>query len=209
MGKKSKALLLALCAVALVIVSVFSTVAYLTSQDSVTNTFTVGKVAITLDEQDVNGASSRVESNAYHLIPGTTYTKDPTVHVDAISESCYVFVKVENGIAAIEAPATSAPSDVLAYAPIADQISAHGWTALDGVQNVYYKEYTKSANAADRELVVFDEFKINGSVDGTTLDSYNGKTIIVTAYAVQSSGFSTAKAAWDATFGASSSSTGA
>lgn len=209
MGKKSKALLLALCAVALVIVSVFSTVAYLTSQDSVTNTFTVGKVAITLDEQDVNGASSRVESNAYHLIPGTTYTKDPTVHVDAISESCYVFVKVENGIAKIEAPATSGTSDVLAYAPIANQIRAHGWTALDGVQNVYYKVYTKSANAADRELVVFDEFKINGSVDGTTLDSYNSKTIIVTAYAVQSSGFSTAKAAWDATFGASSSSTGA
>ena len=129
MGKKTKALLLALCAVALVVTTVFSTMAYLTSNDSVTNTFTVGKVAITLDEADVtNNTSSRVKTNAYHLLPGNTYTKDPTVHVAANSEDSWIFVKVVNGIDAIEADE-----------PIAAQIEANGWTALTGVADVYYK----------------------------------------------------------------------
>ena len=48
-----KVLMIALCAVLLVSISVMGTMAYLTSQDTVTNTFTVGKVAINLDEADV------------------------------------------------------------------------------------------------------------------------------------------------------------
>lgn len=53
MKTRSKALLLSLCAVLLVAASVFGTMAYLTSNDSVVNTFTVGSVSITLDEADV------------------------------------------------------------------------------------------------------------------------------------------------------------
>ena len=48
-----KVLLLACSAVLLVCLSVGATLAYLTSNDTVVNTFTVGKVAITLDETDV------------------------------------------------------------------------------------------------------------------------------------------------------------
>ena len=184
MGKKTKALLLALCAVALVVTTVFSTMAYLTSNDSVTNTFTVGKVAITLDEADVtNNTSSRVKENAYHLLPGNTYTKDPTVHVAANSEDSWIFVKVDNQIANIEADPT-----------IAAQITAKGWTALDGVTGVYYKTYTK--NAAVEDLVVFENFKIKEDVNNTTLELYNGKTVVVTAYAIQKAGFDTAALAW-------------
>lgn len=54
MRTKTKALTLSLCAVLLVVTTVFATMAYLTSQDSVNNTFTVGKVEITLDEAQVN-----------------------------------------------------------------------------------------------------------------------------------------------------------
>ena len=52
--KKSKAILMALCAVLLVAASVMGTLAYLTSTDTVTNTFTVGNVQIKLDEAKVN-----------------------------------------------------------------------------------------------------------------------------------------------------------
>ena len=52
--KKVKVLLLSLCAVLLVAASVLGTLAYLTSQDTVVNTFTVGKVKTTLDEADVH-----------------------------------------------------------------------------------------------------------------------------------------------------------
>ena len=95
MKTKSKALLLTLCAVLLVAASVLGTMAYLTSTDTVTNTFTVGKVEITLDETDVtNPNGPRVKANSYKLMPGTTYTKDPTVTVKAGSEESYVRMKV-------------------------------------------------------------------------------------------------------------------
>ena len=95
MKTKSKALLLTLCAVLLVAASVLGTMAYLTSTDTVTNTFTVGKVEIKLDETDVtNPTGPRVTANSYKLMPGTTYTKDPTVTVKAGSEESYVRMKV-------------------------------------------------------------------------------------------------------------------
>ena len=100
MKTRSKALLLTLCAVLLVAASVLGTMAYLTSTDSVENTFTVGSVAITLDEAkvDENGTpvanADRVKSNEYKLLPGHTYTKDPTVTVEKGSESAYVRMKV-------------------------------------------------------------------------------------------------------------------
>lgn len=94
-----------LCAALLVGASVAGTMAYLTSHDQVVNTFTVGKVAITLDEAkvDVNGQyvtnhDNRVKANDYHLLPGLTYIKDPTVTVKQPSERAYVrmLVKVTN-----------------------------------------------------------------------------------------------------------------
>lgn len=100
MKTKSKALLLTLCAVLLVAASVMGTMAYLTSTDKVENTFTVGNVKITLDEAKVNTdgtpveGADRVKANEYKLLPGHTYTKDPTVTVKAVSESSYVRMKV-------------------------------------------------------------------------------------------------------------------
>ena len=100
MKTRSKALLLTLCAVLLVAASVLGTMAYLTSTDEVNNTFTVGKVKIELDEAKVGldgtpvEPAARVKSNEYKLMPGHTYTKDPTVTVEMGSESSYVRMKV-------------------------------------------------------------------------------------------------------------------
>lgn len=201
MKKKTKALMLVLCAVLLVTASVLGTMAYLTSQDKVVNTFTVGKVAITLDEAKVKedgtpvAGAARVKKNAYHLLPGHAYTKDPTVHVQANSEDSFIFVKVENGIANYEAGTEADPT-------IAKQITANGWKALDGVENVYYKAYTKSAEITD--LPVFSSFTIADNANAA--DSWNSISadtkVTVTAYAVQQDGFASETAAWDATFGA-------
>ena len=100
MKTRSKALLLTLCAVLLVTASVLGTMAFLTSTDEVKNTFTVGSVNITLDEAKVKTdgtpveGAARVKANEYHLLPGHTYTKDPTVTVKDGSESSYVRLKV-------------------------------------------------------------------------------------------------------------------
>lgn len=196
MKKTRKILLMAACAVLLVCISVGATVAYLTSEDTVTNTFTVGKVAITLDEAQVTEygvavePAARVKANTYKLIPGHEYKKDPTVHFAAKSEASWLFVKVENGISAIEADTK-----------IAAQIITNGWTALDGVADVYYKQVNANANNTAVDYPVFGTFTLT---DTANVSAYEHETIKVTAYAVQADGFATAKAAWAATFGAPS-----
>ena len=93
---KKKTILAILSFIMVAMISVMGTLAYLTDSDSVTNTFTIGQVDIVLDEADVdeNGevieGSDRVKENEYHLIPGQTYTKDPTITVQANSEESFV-----------------------------------------------------------------------------------------------------------------------
>lgn len=188
MKTKTKALALALCAVLLVVSTVFVTMAYLTSKtDVVTNTFTVGKVTITLDEADVKSdgtyesdVNARVDANTYKLIPGHTYIKDPTIHVADDSEECWLFVKVENGLANAEAEGATS---------IASQMAAKGWTKVDGTD--VYAYATKQV--AGEDVVVFDTFKIAGTTD---VSRYEKAEIVVTAYAIQADGFATAAAAW-------------
>lgn len=185
MKKTKKALLLSLCAVMLVTASVLGTMAYLTSTDEVVNTFTVGNVAITLDETDVDnstpGENDRDQANEYKLMPGKEYVKDPIVHVDADSEDCYLFVKVANGIADIEDTKT-----------VAEQMKANGWVAVDEANGIYVYT-TGNTNPAvvkgGDNVAVFESFIIKGYVNNEILVSYAGKEINVTAYAIQADGF--------------------
>ena len=204
--KLKKAALLLCSAVLLVCISIGATVAYLTSHDTVTNTFTVGNVQITLDEALVRDdgtpvtSAARVKDNTYKLMPGHTYTKDPMIHVDAASENCWLFVKVENGIADIED----------ANKTIAAQMAANGWTLVENTNNIYKYKETVSGGA---NIPVFGEFAISnavvggakptpsadGSVDNNKyLGEYANKTIVITAYAIQADGFTTPEAAWAA-----------
>lgn len=216
MNSKLRRILLTVCSAALLVcVTVGATVAYLTSSDEVTNTFVVGNVTITLDEAKINEAgkpvkvtqveengemvekleevenaadATRVDGNSYHLFPSHEYTKDPTIHVKAGSEKCWLFVKVENGIKDIEDATTN----------IAAQLTANGWSLVSGTENVYsYKNIIDAATATtDTDVTVFEKIKIADTVDGTTLASYASKTVKVTAYAIQADGFTTAEDAW-------------
>lgn len=100
MKTKTKAVVTVICVLALIATAVFGSLAYLTDQDQATNTFTMGKVDITLDEAkvDENGSAledePRVHANDYNsIVPGVTYDKDPTVHV--IAGPCYIRVLVK------------------------------------------------------------------------------------------------------------------
>lgn len=192
MKTKSKALLMTLCAVLLVAASVLGTMAYLTSTTGeVKNTFSIGKINITLDEAPVNEYGEEVDgarrmANSYKLVPNHEYKKDPTVHVTGDSENSYIFVKVENGITAIEAAGDTT---------IAAQIEKN-WMKLDGVANVYYQEYTKQE--ANKDFVVFNSFTVKNDVSEDTLKGYQTASITITAYAIQKDGFNDAKAAWTA-----------
>ena len=214
--KTKKILALALCAVMLVCISVGATVAYLTAGTGVvTNTFTVGNVQIDLDETKTTEygvidatATAPVKANEYKLIPNHTYVKDPTVHVKATSEPCYVFVKVVNGIDAIEAETETGVEN--GYVDIAAQMTANGWVALADEEGVFYYNKTDKnaegkagvvdARAALVDLVVFENFKIanNANVSGYVTATNASATITIDAYAVQADGFASAAAAWTA-----------
>ena len=100
----SKILLGVSGAVLLVAGSVAGTLAFLTADDTVTNTFTIGKVDISLTETAVkpdgtpDEGAERVKENEYRLVPGVTYTKDPILAIEPDSESAYIrmIVRVQN-----------------------------------------------------------------------------------------------------------------
>lgn len=203
MKTKTKALALALCAVLLVVSTVFVTMAYLTSKtDVVTNTFTVGKVTITLDEAKVTTdgvkveGEERVKENSYHLVPGHFYVKDPTVHVDDESEDCWLFVKVENGLKDIIAGNTSVSENdsIDTVYTIEAQMTKNGWSLVTGETNIY--AYKATAKTGDYK--VFDNFKLKGDADVSSYATADNEdsVINVTAYAIQADGFATAADAW-------------
>lgn len=213
MKTAKKAMLMTLCAIILVVATVFGTMAYLTSTDTVENTFTVGNVAIKLDEAKVGtdgkaltGAdATRVKENSYKLLPGHVYDKDPTVTVLANSEESYVKMTVTfnkaNELDAIFAPGGA---DLIS---IFGGYDASTWIAKgntkDAANNTrtyefWYKE-TVSAGAADVALdALFDTITVPGTITKEQLATIEGLTITVNAYAIQADGFTTADLAWAA-----------
>ena len=190
MRTKTKALVLALCAVLLFVTTVFVTMAFLTSEDSVQNTFTVGKVEITLDEAKVDSYGNeianaeRVKENEYKLIPSHTYVKDPTIHVDSNSEDCYLFVKIQNDLG----------SD-----GVINGIANNGWVLVEGTQDVYcYYGVTDGETNSTKQIVkpgkdkkVFDTFTFGEKANPDNYDTATKNAeIIVTAYAIQADGLS-------------------
>ena len=204
-----KAALIASCALVLMFATIAGTIAYLTSTVTIQNTFTSGKVAITMDEAKVNENGKAPDktirvtgttgenaeaANSYKLLPGKTYDKDPIIHVEAGSEVCYLFIEVVNELKAIEKPGVT----------VEEQLTANHWTKLNEGENVWFYKDTIDARKANAAIDVktFETFTVNETF--TDLTSYNDKKITVTAYAVQADadGFTTAAKAWDATFGA-------
>lgn len=221
MKTKRKALLLALCAVLLVAASVFGTMAYLTSTDKVTNTFTVGKVKITLDETDVDqygvpepNAAERVKKNDYKLIPGRSYVKDPVVHVDSTSEPCYIRAIVTvSDIAKLKAAFPAAAygeyydNDVFLLEKLVTAWVPANWACVKATAAGEYEfRYVGPGTSngvytyvAPGDLpALFATIELPGSLDAGLLANLEDLEIQVVAHAIQADGFDDADAAWAA-----------
>jgi len=207
MKTKSKALLLTLCAVLLITASVLGTMAYLTSKDAVNNTFTVGKVEITLDETKVKtdgtafDPAARVKANEYHLIPGHVYIKDPTVTIKEGSENSYirmiVTINEQADLDAIFAPAGLNLTEVFGgYVP-ENWILFEEKEILDTRSYEFRYKETVAAPTADVVLPdLFNTITLPGTVTGTQLATLDNLKIDVVAHAIQADGFATADVAW-------------
>lgn len=211
MKTKRKALLLTFCAVLLVVASVLGTIAYLTANDTVTNTFTVGQVAINLDEAKVTEdgeavtPAERVKANRYKLLPGHTYAKDPTVTVLKGSESSYIKMTVTFTMAK-ELDTIFAP-DGAKLTSIFKGYDGDKWIAKgdtkDATANTrtyefWYKEAVGAPTTDVKLDALFDSITVPNDITGKQLATIKDMTITVNAYAIQADGFETAKDAWDA-----------
>ena len=214
MKTQAKVLIAALCAVLLVVGSVMGTLAYLTDRQAVVNTFTVGNVDITVDEAPVTPdgevipGEDRVEGNDYHLIPGQTYTKDPTMTVKKGSEESYVRMMVT--INCISQLRGIFGEGFLPHEYI-DGKDSNIWVYNSTVENgdntvTYEFRYYKTVDAFEstEDIVLeplFTSFTIPGELTGEQLATIADLEIRVEGHAIQTASFDSADAAWTA-FGA-------
>lgn len=152
-------------------VGVGSTMAYLTSSDSKTNTFTVGKVNISLAEDNWDA-----DSADHILVPNKPLDKDPTVTVAADSEESYVFVKV-------------AASDAKLYSKLNYDINSN-WTLYGSGTNfnVYKYNSTVEKSSTNTELpALFTTATIDKDATSSDLTEINNgdKKVTVSAFAIQ------------------------
>ena len=213
-----KFLALSLCVAIVVSATVMGTLAYLTDQQSVANTFTVGQVDISVDEAKVNADGTKVENadrvteNTYHLIPGQTYTKDPTMTVKASSEEAYIRmllkINCKSALDEIFAP------DGMDLKTIFKGYDAEKWiyekktvdTAADTVTYEFrYKEPVEPVDIDDDEEKddvvlepLFASFTVPSDLDGEDLKSIGDLTITVEGHAIQRAGFDSDDDAWAA-----------
>lgn len=172
MKKKTLALVLALTLLVAGVVG--GTLAWLTDQtDEVKNTFTVGDINIGLAETTTN----------YKMVPGNTIAKDPTVTVKANSEACWLFVQVTE---------SENLDTFITYA------IAEGWTALPGVDGVYYREVPASAADQTFSVLAGNAVTVKDTVTKTMLETAktDAPTLTFQAYAVQKDNVASASDAW-------------
>ena len=229
---KKKTLIMLLSTALVIATAVFGTIAYMTDTASLTNRFTLGNVTIALDETQVDASGQPVmgedgkpvrtpQGNAYHLLPGKTFVKDPTVTVGAGSESSYVRLLVTVSRAAeLDALCKAlTAADPAAYPQGLPQDNISGYDAsawvyktqtTDAAANTvtYEFRYYDAANSTDavkpdgtNDLVLdplFDSITVPAAITGEQLASIAGFDIQIVAQAIQTEGFADADAAWAA-----------
>lgn len=211
-----RSLILILSIVLALSASTLGTLAYLTDEDSAVNTLTVGNVQITVDETAVNTSGEAIQgeprrqANHYHLIPGVSYTKDPTLTVVKGSSQAYVRMLVKLDKYSDIKKIASLGGDAFALENLVDGINSSLWKlqanpTIDEQNDTitfeyrYYQAFDASDQDEDVELeALFNQFIIPSAVTNDELQAIDGMQITVYGHAIQAAGFSGESAAWDA-----------
>lgn len=204
MNAKKKILSVALAASLAAVAVVSSSLAYFTDTDQKLNEFTVGKVDITLTEDNWDN-----DVNNKDLIPGKTIPKDPTITVDADSETAYTFMKVElsdDFVDLLTAYATAEGIEDPAQV-IDDWFVSEVQPKVMEMGDNYVILGVLSPKAAGESVTYFDEVTIPAAVTQEMIKADGVYTIDITAYAIQAEGFyneedkfASRQAAFDALF---------
>lgn len=166
----TKKLTIAVIALSLTLVCVVSgTLAFLVAQsNTVTNTFTYGKIELELAE---NSKTDKDGMEFTNVIPGDVLTKDPVVTVKAGSEKCYVYVLITNEL-----------GDAATY-----NIATDKWTEVQTTGNSVLYRYTEvvDADSEAKECAVFTTLTFEKELTNADVAGLAGKNVIIQAYAHQ------------------------
>lgn len=191
-----KTLILCLCVVAALVVGLSTTLAYLTDTDTRVNTFTVGNVDITVEEEFEDDSP---------LFPGMQVNKDAEL-VNTGSNPAWVWMTVA-------VPAEADEYVDLIWASGVRPAFSENKTGEDGNEYVVYTLLVNEQLAPGATTgKLLDAVELDPSVDyqnGQYVSVVDGVVtpidedlseldVIVTGYAVQTEGFTSAEAAYDA-----------
>jgi predicted ribosomally synthesized peptide with SipW-like signal peptide len=158
----------------IIIIAVGGVFAYLTSTDTKTNVFTVGRVKIELTEPNF------VPASAQYIRPGDEVNKNPQIK-NIGTNSAYVYIKVEE-------PLVELSNNTVG--PLFSYDTNTGWTLL-GTNNgqdcenkvsVYY--YNTALAKNETTATLFDNVTINDFSNSNPADNND---MVITGYAIQSS----------------------
>lgn len=210
---KKRFVAILLCVTLVALAAIGATFAYLTDTKTVNNTFTMGNVAIKLDETNVNDPTGdRVTSNAYSVYPGAVVTKDPIVH-NTGKNAAYIraTVNVSNwmNLRAAYYPDFKYTFGQEGYKAALNLLVGElgeGWSVVGVTAGDTYTigqsdakfilKYDGKLAAGADTTAMFQTVTIPAGIDNANTESFSGVKVV--AQAIQADGFDT----WEAAFAA-------
>ena len=210
---KKRFVAILLCVTLVALAAIGATFAYLTDTKTVNNTFTMGNVAIKLDETNVNDPTGdRVTSNAYSVYPGAVVTKDPIVH-NTGKNAAYIraTVNVSNwmNLCAAYYPDFKDTFGQEGYKAALNLLVGElgeGWSVVGVTAGdtftigqfdaKFILKYDGKLAAGADTTAMFQTVTIPAGIDNANTESFSGVKVV--AQAIQADGFDT----WEAAFAA-------
>ena len=210
---KKRFVAILLCVTLVALAAIGATFSYLTDTKTVNNTFTMGNVAIKLDETNVNDPTGdRVTSNAYSVYPGAVVTKDPIVH-NTGKNAAYIraTVNVSNwmNLCAAYYPDFKYTFGQEGYKAALNLLVGElgeGWSVVGVTAGdtftigqfdaKFILKYDGKLAAGADTTAMFQTVTIPAGIDNANTESFSGVKVV--AQAIQADGFDT----WEAAFAA-------
>ena len=210
---KKRFVAILLCVTLVALAAIGATFAYLTDTKTVNNSFTMGNVAIKLDETNVNDPTGdRVTSNAYSVYPGAVVTKDPIVH-NTGKNAAYIraTVNVSNwmNLCAAYYPDFKYTFGQEGYKAALNLLVGElgeGWSVVGVTAGdtftigqfdaKFILKYDGKLAAGADTTAMFQTVTIPAGIDNANTESFSGVKVV--AQAIQADGFDT----WEAAFAA-------
>ena len=187
MASKKKLTVIALMLVAIMAVGMVS--AYFTDADTATNTFTIGKISLDLQEPNWD------PDEPGPLTPNQTITKDPQIKNDGVNDE-YVFLTVSVPYENIVTANADGTKNTAADTELFSYTIKEGWVQIgseskDATAKTVSRTYAYGTAAEMTELsagsltpALFDSVTFCNAVEDQGLEG-STKDIVITAYGIQ------------------------